>query len=581
MRSAEPGTEARPAAVDDHDQQPESASDPQPPSVRAEELVDRTAPGQEASEVTQGGAEDDDDDDDDDGESSIGDGSGEENSETKTPEQEIQESLDDIKERERKLALLSKDDKDRPQVLLDVASHLADHHTLAKPEGVEDLLRALKLAKEAYETGEPDNFWRGSALFSQLAISHTLYIGTSDPGWLQKGQSAGRESIAFIEAHEQEMHPGSYKTFYSMRSARLAGCLKAIYDDPTIGGDRSQLESAVVLQGNATDACCCEEHCPGNFGKHMEYFRTWCHWCVLLTDVKDDFDMTGVLELALTKPHSLGIGFQESGHYYNVLHLLARQWVKTKTPEHLVKLIEMARDHTRSLIERDGGGQFITDTTSDLHVLRAYARVFEAEMQGEFPIFKKHLPSIETAVALWEEVLSRIGCKTLSELLEAMDPVVHLTELYGDRYNLSKVPEHGWKYDDMNYRNCQMAVSIQMLESTGKEEVWFCEGTMSSTVGTSIVTGQGFMAWEHGAEKKWELRKLRLTFVKTGEDCKPTVDNWIRGYNDDGTWEVGGAIPGRDDDVLEFLKNYDKPIAAGEKEKDADEQDAASAGGTS
>lgn len=560
MTSANSAPEGRPADVNDQDQQPDSASEVQSQQVRPE--GDGEASTGDVDENGNDNANNVEPGDDD----NAGDGNAEKSRETRTSEQEIQESLNNIKEREQKLALLSKDDKDRPQALLDVASHIADHHVLAKTEGIEDLLRALDLTKEAYETSQPDNFWHGSALFSRQAICLTLYNATGDPDWLQKGQDAGRESIAFLEAHEQEINPAFYKTFYSMRSARLASCLKAMYDDPEIGGERAQLESALVWQGNATDACCCEQHCPGNFENHMEYFRKWCQWCILLSDVKDDFHMTGVLDLALSKANGLGIGFQETGHYYNILHLLARQWAQTKKPEHLDQLIEKARDYARSLIERDRGGQYVTDATNDLHVLRAYATVFEEEVQNEFPIFKEHLPSVETVVALWEEVFSRIGWKTVSDLQEATDPVIHLTELYGDRYNLSKIPEHGWMYDDMNYRNCQMCVTISLLKDTGKEEISFSEGSMSSTIGTSIVTGQKFIVWEEGADKKWDMRKVRLVFMETDENSKPTAENWIRGYNDDGTYDIGGAIEGRDDDVLEFIKNYSKPLAAKEKD---------------
>lgn len=471
------------------------------------------------------------------------------------------------------LDALPEDDPQRPEKLLAVASTMGDYHNEAEIKGEGQLLLALDIAAEAEGLAPKDDFWRGSSLFTSMALCLSLYWSTKVMDWLPKAIEFGKEALKFLEEHENSMTPVYYRMIYAGRAEKLSRVYQSMYDEAEDGGDIRTLQEASHWRARAVDYTIPEDHIEGGDLKRWERFRDFCNIQIRIFDVVTDGDWDRLVDLALSQPCDITDSERPTSQYnwWNVFYLMARRWSVTRNPDHLQSLL----DHVKELwnLEIKPTETYTCDAEDNQHLLRIAAVNFDRD-HSEGTLWEKHLNSIQTAIALWEEVRSHIGCETVDDVEEVMQPVVWLTDLYARRYWKTLKAADGWAYDDINLENCNMSVTLSMFSnqsetsSPSRRLSILNKNVHSSTVGESIVTKLKFTISHKGPG----FGSRRLMFV-TGKDFdeKPSLDNWVRDRTDEGTYVLGGAIRGRDDDVFEYLENYYKPISTETEDSSKDE----------
>ncbi|KAJ9657657.1 hypothetical protein H2198_004185 [Neophaeococcomyces mojaviensis] len=489
-------------------------------------------------------------------------------------EVESEEAKQDWKllcEAKSRLRALPPDHQDIPKVMLSIVNHMADYHVSARIVGEGQLIHALDIASEAEGLAPSDDFWRGSAIYSQMAVCYTLYKQTKNIDWLRQGVELGSETVKFMQDREDDINPVFFRVLYSGKCERLSEGFKMLYD---VEAEPTQIEKAVRWQGISVDSTEPDDYQEDGLGKRYWRFKLWCDLWVRLMDVRDDLALSGVIHLA-AEHHPCDIRNKEMrsacSNFFNVLALECRQWAITRNPEHLKAIYDRTKDLLKSEAEDRSSDteppKYAYDAENPKHVIRRAAKFFDwyYDVEESESSWSTHLRTIETAIALWEQVHAGIGRETLDDLQEDMYPVLRIRDLYWQKYRITNVATDGWRYDDLNYESTNMNVTIQMLgcvQGETKRIDQISEGSSACTIGSSVVTGQTYTIWSSTpATLVMDMGSQRFKFLRRGDDGPPTIEDWISGRTDDGKFILGGAIRGRDDDVFEFLRSYSsKPI---------------------
>jgi len=471
-----------------------------------------------------------------------------------------------LQEAEIRLQALPSGHPDIPKEMLSVAGHVADYYVSAGVIDEGKLIQVLEIASKAEGLAPPDDFWRGSAIYTQMRLCYTLHSQLRNIDWLKKGVKFGTEALKFMQDHTGDLPLASYQVLYSERCARLAGGYKMLYDEEK---KADQIENAFKWQEqcvNATDPDIYED-----YGLARQYWRhkSWCDLWVDLIDVKPDLTLSTIIHI-MSENLSCSITDQNDSlayqNFFNVFTLECRQWQHTGDPKDLEAIL----NRSQTLLEKEA-----TDRTSDpdvddysydpqnpQHVIRRAAEIFgyHTGINDLASQWYNHIATIDTGIGLWEHVRTGIPRKTVNDLQQDLAPICWIRDYYGRKFDITKNVTYGWRYENLDIESTNVNNIIQIFQ--GKEplaeelESLTREGK-GCTIGQSEVTGQMFIVWATPGTLA-TYTSPRLKFLTKDGDGPPTVEDWISGFSEDRKFVLGGAVEGRDDDVFKFVREYNK-----------------------
>lgn len=456
-------------------------------------------------------------------------------------------------------------------------SYLADckvkyHHAVdTMTDG--PFLEAFQIATQARDHPAADAFAQSLAMYMQMVCCYSLYNVTKQVTWLRESVAFGAEGINRMKDAEY----GKPGQAYSARCEHLAGILEKLYE---VEGLAKDIASAAAFQRKSVDNTFPEQY-PDDSGDFTLYCRhkQWVALCIKKLDKKPNLMVSSIESLitqaSKVRPCALEKDGYTDAHIYWFVRfgLYCRLWATSKTPEHL----KLLRQRTRELLEWEADDPFCpchgnkddpsfsTDPQNPLHVIRRAAGFFDEwfDLDNAASEWSKHLATINTSISLWEETEKGTSRLTFADLQRDLRLTITLQERYRQRYSITRAPRDGWQVDDKTWEiSC-----INLLVSTAERRQLppsdsiqpFLDGSRRVTFGASHVAPELFSVHsvlEVG--KPWDLKAQRFKFI---DGDTPLAERWIRQRSDNGKFVLGEARKGRDDDVLEFIANYNKPIA--------------------
>ena len=477
-----------------------------------------------------------------------------------------QQCLERCQELDRELAAISEDDPSRWVKMNTLAGAIGDYHSKANIRDEGRMIAALEMSATAEAQSPPGDFLRGSAMFTQMMLCFTLWDLTGLIDWMQKGVEFGCESVAYLKQNPN-VAPSVYRRLLANRNEAVAVGYLKLFEHSAEQSAFENLELCVAHQGPAVDFTVPSELGDEGIRKRFDRFMTYCEVVTRWQAYRS------IEEQENTWDHLIGLVL--SLHFYeeddqlhramlwNLCALLTRRWVLTQREDHMDALLQKTVEEMRA--GRTTARVWSENADIRQHVVRVAANRFLAEID-DTPIWRDHLQSIDAAIAIWEEVRKGISKDTVGDLRESLDPLIRVRDLYERRYKITKKPVDGWTSERLIILSTHISNVVHMNESSNKDDEdldsnsWVMPGAISCVIGTSIVTGSMFTLFRTSGH---ELDDCRLMFSRgnsVDEDWVPTIDNWIREWRDDGTYALGGAKKGQDDDVFEYVMDYNKKL---------------------
>lgn len=449
-----------------------------------------------------------------------------------------------------------------------------NYHIAMNTKTEEPFLEALGNAIQARDIPGADVVDQSLSMYMQMVCCYSLYTTTKLATWLHKSVSFGRECI---DCMDDVNYPYACKV-YSARCEHLAGMLQRLYEVKSLA---EHIAGAVEFIGKCVDNTHPDEYRnDGESGDFLLYtrYKKWVELCVRQMDHQRDpiaviRSLQGLIDQVTERlPCSLDKDVHYLGHNYWFvrLGLHCRQWAKSKDHEHL----QLLRQRTRELIEWENNDPFCNchankddlsmsgDPNDPLQVIRRAAGFFDEwfGLDDADGMWSEHIATIDTSIALWEEASKSVSRLTFADLKLDLYPTSQLRSRFKQKYMITGNPRDGWEADNKEWEACQIGMLHKAsnldedCHPPGSSIVPLLEGRLVSA-GSSCVTNRAYNVHpvlELG--KPWHLDTQRFKFV-AGDD--PIIERWIRERSDDGEFVLGGALEGRDDDVFEFLADYE------------------------
>lgn len=463
-------------------------------------------------------------------------------------------------------------DPKRYVILYQVAVAMGNYHDAADingegelPFGLELLAKAERLAPEAKDIAEMDDNYCGMAINTQMTICNSLFQSTNDPNWLHKGIEHGERLMLYMEDTRDYMNAALYRMLYSNRCERLAKAYYDLYTHSDATSDGTLMQHAVRSQGIAVDHTIPYEWASGGELKKHNRFLTFLDMKVeqLSSGIGEDQNWDALVDLTNSFPHNISMEDNEEAristrNYFEYLCILARRWADTRQDNHLDELLDHAQEYCKHLKKND---TLFDDGSRELF-LHVAAEQFSS-WTDESSRWARHIPSIDVAIALWQKLRPE-GIATVGDIYKHGTPVAYLIGLYERRYDMTKKAADGWTYDDLATISSRLNAATSLLkaldrdgESAKSHKPWFPDPESTSmNYKTSIIGLRTTMICD---KPSFDFSSHRLQFVIVNDDknWRPTIENWVRERTDDGEYLLGGAVEGRDDDVIEYVRNWD------------------------
>lgn len=454
-----------------------------------------------------------------------------------------------------------------PQQMMCTAERIAQYYYCLP--GRKDncrLQRALDLAEKAEnfrpDDGEPDSTIVSYAMYMRGRICRLLYLDTSEISWLHKAIKHSRDSVVATPNER------SYRYLLSLRYDSLAMMLETLYlvtftQGPDVQNDPelyNELLEAALFAAEYTVPEDYTSHLSGETTAHSRILRWFRVRYMGQTSENGTLDWDHMIGLGSRYPGSKWGCANASSIYdgptpeqaWAVIEILARRWAHTRTTEHKEALL----DYTRTNLIPD---------SSDESIFYELGRLSQSRLtggEGYDCLFRFHLPTLNVTKALWEEYLALNEPKDGAFWQSVVDfnrnfvAVDDLAQVQYRIHKCTKNPQDAWAYDDLRW---------QAIRKMFLWQGWSLEASEYSfpAINPTPVVIAEFSAidGETKIQTWWvpgmSLRTPRLRFLKLSkEDEAPKVDNWISDRTSDGRFVLGGAVKGRDDDVLWFLSGF-------------------------